>query len=120
MLGSLILSNQALYVSSARPERGAAAAPPSHFALLTEKSNNKQAEGSNRANHRINSLHQGLLRADAGWTALRNMKTGDDAGPAPAFVTESDAPLGGGGPVFDVVVCGGTLGIFVATALQMK
>ena len=49
------------------------------------------------------------------------MKTGDDAGPAPTYVTESDEPLGGeGGPEFDVVVCGGTLGIFVATALQMR
>lgn len=49
------------------------------------------------------------------------MKTGDDAGPAPTYVTESDEPLGGdGGPVFDVVVCGGTLGIFLATALQMR
>lgn len=64
---------------------------------------------------------KGLLRADAGWTALRNMKTGDDAGPAPTYVTESDTPLGAENPpAFDVVVCGGTLGIFVATALQMR
>lgn len=49
------------------------------------------------------------------------MKTGEDAGPAPTYVTESDEPLGvDGGPAFDVVVCGGTLGIFVATALQMR
>ncbi|CAN0355706.1 unnamed protein product, partial [Scytosiphon promiscuus] len=52
---------------------------------------------------------QGLLRADAGWTALRNMKVGEDT------------PLGPENPpAFDVVVCGGTLGIFVATALQMR
>lgn len=49
------------------------------------------------------------------------MKTGDDAGPAPTYVTESDTPLGAENPpAFDVVVCGGTLGIFVATALQMR
>lgn len=56
-----------------------------------------------------------------GWKALRNMKTGKDAGPAPQFVTESKTPLGvESPPAFDVLVCGGTLGIFVATALQMK
>lgn len=49
------------------------------------------------------------------------MKTGEEAGPAPTYVTESDEPLGEEeGPAFDVVVCGGTLGIFVATALQMR
>ena len=64
---------------------------------------------------------QGLVRADAGWTALRNMKTGEEAGPAPTFVTESETPFGAENPpTFDVLVCGGTLGIFVATALQMR
>ncbi|CAN0368114.1 unnamed protein product, partial [Laminaria digitata] len=62
-----------------------------------------------------------LVRADAGWTALRNMKTGEEAGPAPNFVTESKTPFGAeNSPTFDVLVCGGTLGIFVATALQMR
>eukprot|EP00904_Undaria_pinnatifida_P002243 jgi/Undpi1/12019/HiC_scaffold_4.g01718.m1 len=67
------------------------------------------------------STYQGLIRADAGWTALRNMKTGQEAGPAPIFVTESETPFGvENPPMFDVLVCGGTLGIFVATALQMR
>lgn len=49
------------------------------------------------------------------------MKTGNEAGPAPTFVTESEMPLGAENPpAFDVLVCGGTLGIFVATALQMR
>lgn len=49
------------------------------------------------------------------------MKTGEDAGPAPSFVKEDDTPLGvENPPTFDVLVCGGTLGIFMATALQMR
>eukprot|EP00903_Cladosiphon_okamuranus_P012374 g11597.t3 len=84
--------------------------------IMEAMPSSKQAMGAGGS-----STYQGLLRADAGWTALRNMKTGEDAGPAPTYVTESDEPLGeDGGPAFDVVVCGGTLGIFVATALQMR
>ncbi|CAM9859710.1 unnamed protein product [Ectocarpus sp. 4 AP-2014] len=84
--------------------------------IMEAMPSSKQAMGAGGS-----STYQGLLRADAGWTALRNMKTGDDAGPAPTYVTESDTPLGAENPLaFDVVVCGGTLGIFVATALQMR
>eukprot|EP00953_Heterococcus_sp_UTEX-ZZ885_P013001 7435-Heterococcus_DN1.PRE.2 len=50
---------------------------------------------------------------------LRNMKTGADAGPAPQFVKESSELLATA-PAYDVVICGGTLGIFMATALQLK
>lgn len=49
------------------------------------------------------------------------MKTGEDAGPSPSFVREDGTPLGvETPPTFDVLVCGGTLGIFMATALQMR
>ena len=61
-----------------------------------------------------------LERADAAWSALRNMKTGDEAGPAPVFVTESDALINTPSCDFDVAVCGGTLGIILATALQHR
>lgn len=40
-------------------------------------------------------------------------------GPAPQFVQEVATPLPGTAK-FDVVMCGGTLGIFLACALQLK
>ena len=40
-------------------------------------------------------------------------------GPAPQFVQEVPTPLPGTAK-FDVVMCGGTLGIFLACALQLK
>eukprot|EP00850_Spirogloea_muscicola_P016445 SM000133S26811 [mRNA] locus=s133:213044:217741:+ [translate_table: standard] len=70
---------------------------------------------------------QGLQAADASWLKLRTMKTGRDAGPAPQVVTRlpgswKDVPslLKSTTTVFDVVVCGGTLGVFAAVALVMK
>lgn len=65
------------------------------------------------------STYDGLLRCDEAWKNLRNMKTGEAAGPAPEFVREGLAPLPADA-TYDVVVCGGTLGIFVATALQLR
>lgn len=47
-------------------------------------------------------------------------QTGAEAGPAPKFVTTTQSPLGLNATDFDVVVCGGTLGIFMAAALSMK
>lgn len=48
-------------------------------------------------------------------------QTGSDAGPAPIFVREhTSSPLPDGLPEFDVVVAGGTLGIFLATSLQVS
>ncbi len=41
------------------------------------------------------------------------------AGPAPAFVRQVKEPLQAP-PRFDVVMCGGTLGIFLACALQLS
>ena len=59
-----------------------------------------------------------LERADQAWHAIRNMKVGEDAGPAPVFVTESSEAIPASKCDFDVAVCGGTLGIIIATALQ--
>ena len=47
------------------------------------------------------------------------MQAGREAGAPPEFVTTSAAPLPGA-PDFDVVVCGGTLGIFLACALLLQ
>ena len=68
-----------------------------------------------------------LERADAVWSAIRNMRVGPDAPPAPPpFVTESPASTVGaassssGTTTYDVAVCGGTLGILLACALQAR
>jgi len=57
-----------------------------------------------------------LQAIDRAWDAV---KTGRAAGEAPTFVRETDTPLPNA-PEFDVVIAGGTLGIFMATALQKK
>lgn len=61
--------------------------------------------------------YAGLQAIDRAWERVRN-------GPyqePPSFVREMDGCLPGGRPPeFDAVVCGGTLGIFVATALQRR
>ncbi|GAQ77784.1 Hypothetical protein KFL_000030600 [Klebsormidium nitens] len=68
-----------------------------------------------------------LKRADQNWARIRTMKTGREAGPAPETVKErrgSWRDVGTSGQenlgVYDVVVCGGTLGVFLATALQLR
>lgn len=48
------------------------------------------------------------------------LQTGAAAGAAPTFVRTASSPLPGGAPEFDVVVSGGTLGIFLAAALQLR
>jgi len=57
-----------------------------------------------------------LQAIDRAWDAV---KTGRAAGEAPTFVRETETPLPNA-PEFDVVIAGGTLGIFMATALQKK
>ena len=64
---------------------------------------------------------QALERSDAVWSSIRNMRTGDAAGAAPTFVTEcASAVAGFRGCDYDVAVCGGTLGILAAAALQAR
>ena len=72
----------------------------------------------------------GCRRADAAWAALR-ARNGAPSPPASAFVREADGSsaeaagvalnsadaLGG---LFDVAVCGGTLGVFAAAALARR
>ena len=65
------------------------------------------------------TTYKALQGADAAWTKMRNMPTGEAAGPAPTFVRESAALLGLD-LQYDVVVCGGTLGVFIACALQVR
>jgi flavin-dependent dehydrogenase len=77
-------------------------------------SRQQQATGAGGA-----TTYEALQRADKIWKGIREMPTGDAAGPAPQFVREVSQPLGVV-PGYDVVVCGGTLGILAATALQKK
>lgn len=71
--------------------------------------------------------YSALKRADQNWARIRNMKTGQEAGPAPETVHERSGSwkeVGTSGQeglgVYDVAVCGGTLGVFLATALQLR
>lgn len=61
------------------------------------------------------TTYAALQRLDQAWHAMRNSPPGTNI---PEFVTASQSPLPSTAE-FDVVVCGGTLGIFLATALQL-
>jgi hypothetical protein len=63
---------------------------------------------------------QALERTDKVWSSIRNMPTGAAAGPTPTFVTESTSTIAPSGCDYDVAVCGGTLGILAAAALQAR
>lgn len=65
------------------------------------------------------TTYKALQSVDKAWYKLRNMKTGAEAGPAPSVVIEDKGPLKD--PItHDIIVCGGTLGIFFACALQLQ
>ena len=65
------------------------------------------------------TTYKALQGADAAWARMRNMPEGAAAGPAPTFVRELNSPLGVA-PEWDVLVCGGTLGVFLACSLQVR
>lgn len=65
----------------------------------------------------LNMLH--VKTADCMWISLLPSVMVQMSGPAPVFVREVAEPLMGT-PRFDVVMCGGTLGIFLACALQLQ
>lgn len=83
------------------------------YKILRELQRTDQGSGGAGASIDV----EGLKRMDAAWAAVRNMQPG--TGLAPQFVEETDVPLPTA-PEFDVLVAGGTLGIFVATCLQLK
>ncbi|KAG2500246.1 hypothetical protein HYH03_001824 [Edaphochlamys debaryana] len=60
-----------------------------------------------------------FLAADETWKRLREQPEGVAAGPEPQFVRTSSRQLPNP-PQYDVVVCGGTLGIFAAAALAKR
>lgn len=65
------------------------------------------------------TTYEAFLGAERAWMALRNMKTGSAAGPAPQFVV-NDVDKLPQLPAYDVIMCGGTLGIFLATTLAQR
>eukprot|EP00887_Chlorella_sp_A99_P007402 scaffold2.g7402.t1 len=62
------------------------------------------------------TTYAALQRADAAWAELRNRVVW---GPRPEFVRKTAQRLGAT-PELDVVVAGGTLGVFLAVALQRR
>ena len=109
------------------------------------ESDTNAAQGAGGAGGRAYSTYQGFLQAEERWRKLRMSKPFEydmnwlqknqyGVPPPPAFVTEdctqgnpkSWAKLTVQGAVkgqpmdYDVAVCGGTLGIFVALALQLQ
>lgn len=57
----------------------------------------------------------GLRRTDEIWARVRSNQSPN----IPEFVTETSSELEKQ-PEYDIAICGGTLGIFLATALQLK
>lgn len=92
-------------------------APPeaSRTFRVMERLNARQSGGAGGG-----TSWEALQRLDDAWTRLRTMPTGTAAGPPPAFVREHlNQPLGASAQ-FDVLVCGGTIGIFIACALALR
>ena len=105
---------------SALPRRAVPSRWPSPIARVVFSRASRGSEGGEQAGGAGGGTTlRALERVDAAWAAIRNMPEGDAAGPAPSFVTESREPIGG--PCdYDVAVCGGTLGILLAAALQTR
>lgn len=81
------------------------------FEDIQQRATSKQAGGAGGA-----TTYEALQRLDKAWHTLRHSQPGSNV---PQFVTETSSPLPSS-PEFDVVICGGTLGIFLATALQLQ
>ncbi|GLC38248.1 hypothetical protein PLESTB_000941300 [Pleodorina starrii] len=81
------------------------------FAQVDALAADAQAQGAGGR-----TTYAAFQAAEQQWARIRE---GPPTGPAPRFVTESPQPLAAA-PEFDVVVCGGTLGIFSAAALARR
>ncbi|PRW45123.1 fad dependent oxidoreductase [Chlorella sorokiniana] len=75
-----------------------------------------QAAGAQALGAGGSTSYQALQRADAAW---RDLRTRMVWGPRPQFVRETGQKLEAA-PEYDVAVCGGTLGIFLACSLQLR
>lgn len=81
--------------------------------LASQQSASQQAGGAGGG-----TTYADLQRLDAAWQRMRRGAASADASPAPKFVRQDPTPCVVTGQ-YDVIICGGTLGIFLATALQV-
>ncbi|KAJ1264957.1 hypothetical protein BS78_08G040400 [Paspalum vaginatum] len=97
---------------------GEAAPTPSRTQMIMEKiSGGQEAGGAGGA-----YSYDALKRLDGVWSSICEPRADSNV---PEVVTRveglfPDSDLDAGSDVFDVIVCGGTLGIFVATSLSSK
>ncbi|CAK0769871.1 hypothetical protein CVIRNUC_003711 [Coccomyxa viridis] len=96
---------------SASPAEATTASRVEEMFRMMNESSSSQAGGAGGG-----TTLTALRKADEAWKRLR---TAEMTGPAPQFVREVPTPLPGTA-TYDVVMCGGTLGIFLACALQLK
>ncbi|XP_066331376.1 uncharacterized protein [Miscanthus floridulus] len=101
-----------------RAAAGEAAPPPSRTQMIMEKISAGEEVGGAGGAYSYNALK----RLDQIWSSICEVQADSKV---PEVVTRvegllADSNLGSGSEIFDVIVCGGTLGIFVATALSSK
>uniref|UniRef100_A0A0D9X7X4 Uncharacterized protein n=1 Tax=Leersia perrieri TaxID=77586 RepID=A0A0D9X7X4_9ORYZ len=106
-------------VVRARAAAGEAAGPaPSRTQIIMDKINSGEEVGGAGGAY----SYSALKRLDQIWSSICEAQADSKV---PEVVTRVQGPLidydfGDGSEIFDVLVCGGTLGIFVATALSYK
>ncbi|KAG2583942.1 hypothetical protein PVAP13_6KG253300 [Panicum virgatum] len=102
----------------ARAAAGEAAPAPSRTQVIMEKiSSGEEVGGAGGA-----YSYSALKRLDQIWSSICGPQV-DSKVPEVVIRVQgplADSNLGAGSEIFDVIVCGGTLGIFVATALSSK
>ncbi|KAF0899096.1 hypothetical protein E2562_013336 [Oryza meyeriana var. granulata] len=97
---------------------GEAGLAPSRTQMIMDKiSGGEQVGGAGGA-----YSYKALKRLDQIWSSICEAQADSEV---PEVVTRAQGPLvdydfGDGSEIFDVLVCGGTLGIFIATALSYK
>ena len=97
------------------PRARVAAAPVMSEMTLTEKIMRSLPEEEQSLGAGGQTTYEALLRLDEAWTKLR---TGDLPRPRKIVTEEPNAPVET--PEYDLVVCGGNIGILLATALVLR
>uniref|UniRef100_A0A804NQW1 Lycopene beta/epsilon cyclase protein n=1 Tax=Zea mays TaxID=4577 RepID=A0A804NQW1_MAIZE len=101
-----------------RAAAGEAAPAPSRTQMIMDKISAGEGVGGAGGAY----SYSALKRLDQIWSSICEAQADSKV---PEVVTRvegllADSDLGSGSEIFDVIVCGGTLGIFVATALSSK
>ncbi|KAL2631927.1 hypothetical protein R1flu_016613 [Riccia fluitans] len=99
--------------------------PPAVASSRTQRIMENMPKGDEAGGAGGTSSYEALKRVDKQWERVRSLESA--TGPAPEVVRRLDGQMSGNSAptttirgIFDVVVCGGTLGVFVATALAQK